>query len=89
MAVIILGISMAVLDGTIVNLALPGIVRDLHANAADAVWVITAYQVSTLVMLLPFAMLGDLIGHRRVYLAACRCSRWHRSAAPSRRASAC
>ena len=68
MAVIILGIAMAVLDGTIVNLALPGIVRDLHADAADAVWVITAYQVSTLVMLLPFAMLGDLIGHRRVYL---------------------
>ena len=68
-AVIMLGISMAVLDGTIVNLALPGIVRDLHADAADAVWVVTAYQVSTLVMLLPFAMLGDLIGHRRVYLS--------------------
>ena len=69
MAVILLGISMAVLDGSIVNLALPGIVRDLHAGAASAVWVITAYQVATLVLLLPCAMLGDLIGHRRVYLA--------------------
>jgi DHA2 family multidrug resistance protein-like MFS transporter len=68
MAVILLGISMAVLDGSIVNLALPGIVRDLHADAASAVWVVTAYQVATLVMLLPLAMLGDLIGHRRVYL---------------------
>jgi DHA2 family multidrug resistance protein-like MFS transporter len=69
MAVILLGISMAVLDGSIVNLALPGIVRDLHAGAASAVWIITAYQVATLVLLLPCAMLGDLIGHRRVYLA--------------------
>jgi MFS transporter, DHA2 family, multidrug resistance protein len=69
MAVILLGISMAVLDGSIVNLALPGIVRDLHASAASAVWVVTAYQVATLVLLLPCAMLGDLIGHRRVYLA--------------------
>ena len=68
MAVILLGISMAVLDGTIVNLALPGIVRDFHAEAGVAVWVITAYQVATLVMLLPLAMLGDLVGHRRVYL---------------------
>src|ERR1035441_9489658 len=69
MAVIILGISMAVLDGSIVNLALPGIVRDLHADAATAVWVVTAYQVATLVLLLPCAMLGDLVGYRRVYLS--------------------
>ena len=68
MAVILLGIAMSVLDGTIVNLALPGIVRDFHADAGAAVWVITAYQVATLVLLLPLAMLGDLVGHRRVYL---------------------
>ncbi len=68
MTVILLGIAMSVIDGTIVNLALPGIVHDLHAEAAAAVWVVTAYQVATLVMLLPFAMLGDLIGYRRVYL---------------------
>ena len=68
MAVILLGISMSVLDGTIVNLALPGIVRDLHAQAATAVWIVTAYQVATLVLLLPCAMLGDLLGQRRVYL---------------------
>ena len=68
MSVILLGIAMSVLDGTIVNLALPGIVRDLHADAATAVWVVTAYQVATLVVLLPCAMLGDLAGQRRVYL---------------------
>ncbi|MEO7010169.1 MAG: MFS transporter, partial [Caldimonas sp.] len=36
MAVILLGIAMSVLDSTIVNLALPSIVRDLHADAATA-----------------------------------------------------
>ncbi|MDQ2928784.1 MAG: MFS transporter [Pseudomonadota bacterium] len=69
MAVILLGIAMSVLDGSIVNLALPGIVRDLHTEAATAVWVVTAYQVATLVLLLPCAMLGDLVGQRRVYLS--------------------
>jgi DHA2 family multidrug resistance protein-like MFS transporter len=67
MAAIILGIVLAVLDGTIVNLALPGIARDLNATAAEAVWVVNAYQVATLAMLLPCATLGDLYGYRRVY----------------------
>ena len=68
MAVILLGILMAVMDGAIVNLALPGIVHDLHADASTAVWIVTAYQVAVLVLLLPCAMVGDLIGPRRVYL---------------------
>lgn len=68
MLVIILGIAVAVLDGTIVNLALPGIAHELQADASHAIWVINAYQIATLVMLLPLASLGDLIGYRRVYL---------------------
>ncbi|XPG46167.1 MFS transporter [Variovorax sp. KK3] len=68
MLVIILGITVAVLDGTIVNLALPGIARELKADPAHAIWVVNAYQIATLVMLLPLASLGDLIGYRRVYL---------------------
>ena len=69
MAVVILGITMAVLDGTIVNLALPGIARDLRADAAQSIWVVNAYQIATLSLLLPAATLGDFIGYRRVYLA--------------------
>lgn len=68
MLVIILGLTMAVLDGSIVNLALPGIARELNASAASAVWVVNAYQIATLVMLLPLASLGDRMGYRRVYL---------------------
>ncbi len=68
MLVIILGLIVAVLDGTIVNLALPGIARELQASPSQAIWVVNAYQIATLVMLLPLASLGDLVGYRRVYL---------------------
>ena len=66
--VIILGISISVLDGTIVNLALPVIARELKASASQTIWVVNAYQIATLVMMLPLATLGDRIGYRRVYL---------------------
>jgi DHA2 family multidrug resistance protein-like MFS transporter len=59
---------MTVLDGTIINLALPSITRDLQANAAQSVWVINAYQITILAFLLPCAALSDLVGYRRVFL---------------------
>ena len=59
---------MAVLDGTIVNLALPDITRALNASAAQSIWVINAYQIATLALLLPLATLGDIVGYRRFYL---------------------
>ena len=68
MAAVILGITMAVLDGTIVNLALPGIAKSFHADAASSIWVINAYQIAILALLLPLATLGDLVGYRRVYM---------------------
>ncbi|RYF78794.1 MAG: MFS transporter, partial [Comamonadaceae bacterium] len=68
MGVLVLGIALAVLDGTILNLALPDIARGFGATPSHAIWVVNAYQIATLVMLLPLATLGDLIGYRRVYL---------------------
>lgn len=68
MAAILLGISLSVLDSTIVNLALPDITRHFGASAASAVWVVNAYQLATLVLLLPCAKLGERAGYRRVYL---------------------
>jgi DHA2 family multidrug resistance protein-like MFS transporter len=67
-AVIMLGIALAVLDGSIVNLALPGISRDLNSAASQSILVVNAYQVATLAMLLPCAAFGDRFGYRRVYL---------------------
>ena len=69
MLVIILGIAISVLDGTIVNLALPGIARQLQTSAAQTIWIVNGYQITTLVVLLPLSMLGDRFGYRRVYLS--------------------
>jgi MFS transporter, DHA2 family, multidrug resistance protein len=63
---IALAITMSVLDSTIVNVALPTIARDLHASSAESIWVINAYQLSILILLLPLAALGESIGYRRV-----------------------
>lgn len=69
MGVIVLGLTLAVLDTSIVNLALPDIARELRMNAAQSVWVVNAYQLAILVSLLPLAAIGERIGYRRVYRA--------------------
>src|SRR6516165_9755765 len=65
-AAIALAITMSVLDSTIVNVALPTVARDLRASAAESIWVINAYQLAILLLLLPLAALGETIGYRRV-----------------------
>ncbi|QEA12006.1 MFS transporter [Comamonas flocculans] len=69
MRVILLGLTLAVLDTSIVNLAQPDIARELQMNAAQSVWVVNAYQLAVLVSLLPLAAVGERIGYRRVYRA--------------------
>ena len=69
MATVIGGIALSVLDGTVLNLALPGIADDLRVSAADVIWVVNAYQVTILALLLPLARLGELFGYRRIYLS--------------------
>jgi MFS transporter, DHA2 family, multidrug resistance protein len=65
-AAIALAITMSVLDSTIVNIALPTIARDFRATSAASIWVINAYQLAILLVLLPFASLGEIVGYRRV-----------------------
>lgn len=67
MLAIAIGIAMAVLDGTVVNVALPSIARELGASPSAAVWVINAYQLVIVALLLPLASLGERLGYRRVY----------------------
>jgi DHA2 family multidrug resistance protein-like MFS transporter len=62
-----IGVSMSVLDGSIVNVALPVIAKDLRITPADAIWIVNAYQLAITVSLLPLASLGDILGYRRVY----------------------
>jgi len=64
-----LGLTLAVMDGAIANVALPTIARDVNADPASAVWVVNAYQLAVTVSLLPLAALGERRGYRRVYWA--------------------
>jgi DHA2 family multidrug resistance protein-like MFS transporter len=64
---IALGLTLAVLDGAIANVALPTIAHDLDASPASSIWVVNAYQLAVTISLLPLASLGDIYGYRRVY----------------------
>ncbi len=63
------GVLMIVLDATIVNVALPSIQDDLGFSQENLAWVVNAYLIAFGGLLLLAGRLGDLIGHRRVFLA--------------------
>lgn len=65
---VMFAVTMAVLDGTIMNVALPSIAADQGVDPAHAIWVVTAYQLAVVVALLPASALGEAIGFRKVYL---------------------
>ncbi|AOK58388.1 disulfide bond formation protein DsbA [Burkholderia ubonensis] len=67
--VLCLGVLMIVLDNTIVNVALPSISADLHFSETALVWVVNAYMLTFGGCLLLGGRLGDLYGHRRMFLA--------------------
>jgi MFS transporter, DHA2 family, multidrug resistance protein len=68
-AAIFTALAMASLDTAIANIALPAIAADLHAGPADVIWVVNVYQIALVATLLPLAALGEVVGHRRIYLA--------------------
>ena len=67
--VLLAGQFMALLDVTIVNVAMPTIGRSLHASGAELQLVVAGYTVSYAMMLITGARLGDLYGRRRMFLA--------------------
>src|SRR5580658_9194158 len=62
-----MAITMAVLDGNIVNVALPTMSRELSIAPENAIWIVNAFQLAVTVSLLPLSALGDALGYRRVY----------------------
>src|SRR4051812_46456809 len=62
------GMLMIVLDATIVNVALPSIQGDLHFSQSSLAWVVNAYLIAFGGLLLLAGRIGDLIGHRRIFL---------------------
>ncbi len=84
--VLCLGVLMIVLDTTIVNVALPSIKTDLLFSDTALAWVVNAYMLTYGGFLLLGGRLGDLYGHRKLFLyGTSRFLRWHRSRAVSRR----
>ncbi|GAA5170947.1 MULTISPECIES: MFS transporter [Halomonadaceae] len=68
MLVLILGTLMAVLDGGIVNIALPTLARELDVSESRAVWITNIYQLVSASTLLAFAALSRLVGRHRLYI---------------------
>ncbi|MDB6019131.1 MAG: drug resistance transporter, EmrB/QacA subfamily [Pedosphaera sp.] len=67
LAATILGSSMAFIDGTVVNVALPALQADLNATVVDVQWVVEAYALFLAALLLVGGSLGDRFGRRRVF----------------------
>jgi EmrB/QacA subfamily drug resistance transporter len=62
------GVLMIVLDATVVNVALPSIQDDLGFSQTSLAWVVNAYLIAFGGLLLLGGRIGDLIGHRRIFL---------------------
>ena len=69
LAATILGSSMAFIDGTVVNVALPALQSALHATLAGVQWVVESYALFLAALLLVGGSLGDLYGRRKVFAA--------------------
>ncbi len=67
LAVTVLGSSMAFLDGTVVNVALSAVQRDLSASAGGVQWMVNAYALMLAALTLAGGALGDAYGRKRVY----------------------
>ena len=69
LAATILGSSMAFIDSTVVNVALPALQFDLHATVVDVQWVIESYGLFLSALILVGGALGDALGRRKMFLS--------------------
>jgi EmrB/QacA subfamily drug resistance transporter len=65
--VVSLGFFMTLLDLTIVNIAIPNLITNLHASLDDVLWVINAYALVLAVLVITAGRLGDLVGPRVMF----------------------
>jgi len=66
MLAVALSVLLSVMDYAIANVALPTIAHDIHATTSASIWVINAYQLVSMISLLPLAAIGDRIGYARM-----------------------
>ena len=65
---VLAAIMMGVLDGTVMNVALPTLSKDFNVSPSDSIWITNSYQLIVTMMLLGFAAIGDVFGYKRVFL---------------------
>ena len=68
MSAILCGLFFSVMDGTVCNVALPTLAEELQVSSSDSIWLVNAFQLVIIIMLLPFAALGELYSYRKIYL---------------------
>ncbi len=68
LGVLALGLSLIVIDGTIVNVSLPVIIEDLNLDLTDAQWINSIYSVVFAALLLTTGSLGDRVGRRLLFI---------------------
>ncbi|WP_201733716.1 MFS transporter [Acidithrix sp. C25] len=68
MPFIALGVAMIIVDATIVNVALPTMIRDLHLNSSDAEWTNSIYSLVFGALLISLGRLGDRFGRRKLFI---------------------
>jgi EmrB/QacA subfamily drug resistance transporter len=66
--IISLGVSLIVVDATIINVLIPGIVAELRLDTTDAEWITSVYSLVFAALLIPFGRAGDLFGRRRMFV---------------------
>ena len=68
LAMLSVGVAMIIVDATIVNVAVPSIIRELKLDSTQAEWINTIYALVFAALLITLGRLGDVFGRRRLYL---------------------
>jgi EmrB/QacA subfamily drug resistance transporter len=68
LAMLSVGVAMIIVDATIVNVAVPSIIRELKLDSTQAEWINTIYALVFAALLITLGRLGDVFGRRRMYL---------------------
>jgi MFS family permease len=64
-----LGLAIVIIDGTIVNVAIPSIRKEFGATLQDLEWVNSVYSLIFAALIVTFGRVGDLIGRKRIFIA--------------------
>jgi len=67
LAAVALGVSLIIMDATVVNVALPVVIQDLHLSSTQAEWMNAVYSLMFAALLLTLGRVGDLVGRRTLF----------------------